>query len=56
MKASQSYIDRLINAALAFGTGIPTHVNTELIDNGYEPVEDVVLLTRAQEILERENE
>lgn len=51
MKASQSYIDELINAALAFGLGIPSSVNEQLTDNGYERVNPIELLERANDIL-----
>jgi hypothetical protein len=51
MNAPQSVIDSFINAAIAFGLPIPTSVNQELKDNGYNTIEEVKILERVSQIL-----
>ena len=51
MKADQQTIDQFINASLAFGTPLPSSVNEQLSDNGYDRVQPILILMRASEIL-----
>lgn len=55
MKPSKEYIDQLISNAIAFGLAIPTSVNEQLKDNGYEPLVDTVILQRVAEILAQQS-
>lgn len=54
MKASQVIIDGFIDAALSFGTALPSSVNEQLVDNGYEPLPAETILKRAAEKLAAE--
>jgi hypothetical protein len=50
-KPANETVDRFINAALAFGTSIPSSVNAELVDNGFDPIPDTIILQRVAELL-----
>lgn len=54
-KCSQGYLDSLINASIAFGTPVPSSVNNELRDQGYDELPSVVILQRVAEILAKES-
>lgn len=48
MKPSKKYLRELIRTSLVFGLAIPSSVNRELEDNGYETLPRIEILIEAQ--------